>query len=525
MLMGSSNKIPMKCCCCFSFSIVVLLLSSHCYVLIKAEEHAYASGIRREITVDVQARARAQAQAHQQQQGIQNQHYHHTHTLQLTSLLSPPDSCNPSPKGDKKLGNSLEVRHRHGPCSPLNTDKSSGPTHAEILEADQARVESIKARVKPKLTMVNTDRIGHKKAVGLPAKSGSTIGSGNFIVTLGLGTPRKDLSLIFDTGSDFTWTQCAPCSKSCYKQKEAVFDPSASSTYSNITCSSSLCSDVRSATSTDPGCTASTCVYGIQYGDSSFSVGFFAKDTLSLGSSSSDTLPNFLFGCGENNQGLFGGSAGLFGLGRNKLSAVSQTASKYGSYFSYCLPSKSTSTGHLTFGKGGTYSKGIRYTSLLSSSQGPSFYFIELQDIGVGGKKLSISPSVFSTAGTVIDSGTVITRLPPDAYSALQSGFSKAMAKYPKAPALSILDTCYDFSNYSTVTVPKVSLFFGGGAEVDLQLPGILYVNNLSQVCLAFAANEEATDVGILGNVQQLTFDVVYDVSAGKLGFAPGGCA
>lgn len=448
----------------------------------------------------------------------------HTFQVEVGTLLPPhAHSCNPSPspKGMKsRRRNSLEVRHRHGAC-----EESRQPSHEEILEQDKARVESIKGRVKPKSAsaMVDTDGI-RQKAVGLPAKPGSTVGSGNYIVTLGLGTPKKDLSLIFDTGSDFTWTQCAPCTKSCYKQKEPVFDPSASSTYSNVTCTSPLCSEVRAATSTDPGCSGSTCVYGIQYGDSSFSVGFFAKDTLSLGSAV-DTVPNFLFGCGENNQGLFGGSAGLLGLGRNKFSAVSQTASKYGTYFSYCLPSKTTSTGHLTFGKGGTFAKEMKYTSLLSSSQGPSFYFVQLQGISVGGNKLTISPTVFTTAGTVIDSGTVITRLPPDAYSALQGAFSKLMSKYPQAPALSILDTCYDFSSHATVNVPKISLLFSGGAELDLQLPGIFYVKDITQVCLAFAGNDDAGDVAILGNVQQLTFDVVYDVAAGKLGFGSGGCA
>jgi len=31
-----------------------------------------------------------------------------------------------------------------------------------------------------------------------------------------------------------------------------------------------------------PGCSDSTCLYGIQYGDQSFSVGFFAQETLTL---------------------------------------------------------------------------------------------------------------------------------------------------------------------------------------------------------------------------------------------------
>ncbi|XP_057539405.1 aspartyl protease family protein At5g10770-like [Amaranthus tricolor] len=498
-----------KCFICLSMVVVLHVCFSNSHWFVDAKDVVFKA-THSELNLDLQ---------------------NHFHTVEISSLLpaSEDESCNASPK-EKRKESSLEVRHKYGPCSTLDLDKTSRPSHVEILRHDEERVQSIRERVRPKTVEVDSfelynvpkkDRM-KQKAVGLPAMSGSTIGSGNYIVTIGLGTPKKDLSLIFDTGSDFTWTQCAPCKKSCYKQKDPIFDPTESSTYSNITCSSPLCSKVRSATSASPGCSSSTCIYGIQYGDSSFSVGFFAKDTLSLGSY--NTIPNFYFGCGENNQGLFGGSAGLLGLGRNQLSFMSQCAPKYGKYFSYCLPSRSTSTGHLTFGKGGTISKTITYTPLLSSSAGPSFYFISLQGLRVGGQKLQISPTVFSQGGTLIDSGTVITRLPPDAYSALQGAFSKAMFKYPKAPALSILDTCYDLSSYPTVTVPKIGLLFNGGAEVVIPPSGIFYVKNLSQACLAFASNEDPSDVGILGNVQQLTFDVVYDVAGGKLGFGPGGC-
>ncbi|KAM0963665.1 hypothetical protein ACFX2A_023122 [Malus domestica] len=90
-----------------------------------------------------------------------------------------------------------------------------------------------------------------------------------------LGSPKKMLSLIFDTGSDLTWTQCRPCAKSCYKQKEPIFNPATSSSYVNISCSSATCSELVSGTGNTPGCASSTCVYGIQYGDQSFSVEFF----------------------------------------------------------------------------------------------------------------------------------------------------------------------------------------------------------------------------------------------------------
>lgn len=264
-------------------------------------------------------------------------------------------------------------------------------------------------------------------------------------------------------------------------------------------------------------------MYGIQYGDASYSIGFFGKETLTL--TPTDVFPNFLFGCGQNNRGLFGGAAGLLGLGRDQISVVSQTAQKYNKIFSYCLPSSASSTGHLTFGNGGGVSKAVKFTPLSTISQGSSFYGLDLTGISVAGRKLSIAASVFSTAGTIIDSGTVITRLPPDAYAALRTAFRQLMSKYPTAPALSILDTCYDFSKYQTVSVPKISLFFSGGIEVSIDKTGILYSSSLSQVCLAFAANSDRSDLAIFGNTQQHTLEVVYDVAGGKVGFASGGCS
>ncbi|XWS26137.1 hypothetical protein CRYUN_Cryun26dG0005000 [Craigia yunnanensis] len=438
-----------------------------------------------------------------------------SHTIQVSSLL-PSSVCSPSAKAlDKK--SSLPVVHKHGPCSQLHQDKAN-TTHAEILLQDEARVKSIYSKLAKNPGSSNVEETD---AARLPAKDGSVVGSGNYIVTVGFGTPKKDLSLIFDTGSDITWTQCQPCAGSCYKQQDPIFTPSLSSTYSNISCVSTVCSSLSSATGNSPRCSSSACVYAIQYGDSSFSVGFFAKETLTL--TSTDVFDNFLFGCGQDNQGLFGRAAGLLGLGRDKLSLPSQTALKYKKVFSYCLPSSASSTGFLSFGYSGL-SNSLKFTTLSKISQGSSFYGIDITGISVGGKKLSISASVFTTAGAIIDSGTVITRLPPTAYAALRSAFRQGMSQYPMAQPLSILDTCYDFSKYSSVTVPKISFFFSGGVEVPISQKGIFFLNGVSQVCLAFTGNGDDSDVAIFGNTQQKTLQVVYDGAAGRIGFGTGGC-
>ncbi|XP_062099553.1 aspartyl protease family protein At5g10770-like [Humulus lupulus] len=461
-------------------------------------------------------------------ESVINSHPHHyTHTLPLNSLF-PASTCDSSSTVDNNEA-TLKVIHKHGPCSPHQAKTD----HTQILQQDQYRVNSIRSRLSDN-SAAPTARGGRKgrgggtgekkDAITLPAKSGAVLGSGNYIVTVGLGTPKKDLSLIFDTGSDITWTQCQPCAKSCYDQKEPIFDPSKSSTYSNVSCTSAECTTLKSATGNTPACSSgsSTCIYGIQYGDQSFSVGYFSKERLTL--SSSAVIDNVLFGCGQNNQGLFGGSAGLLGLGRNKLSIVEQTAQKYNRYFSYCLPSTSSQTGYLTLGNAAKASDSVKYTPLSTISGGASFYGLQVLGISVGGKKLPISPSLFQSSGTIIDSGTVITRLPPTAYGAISSEFKKQMSSYPVAPALSILDTCYDLSKYKTVTIPKIAFTFGGGTTVELDSTGILYASKISQVCLAFAANGDDGDVAIFGNVQQKTLQVVYDIGGAKIGFGTRGC-
>ncbi|XP_028121921.1 aspartyl protease family protein At5g10770-like, partial [Camellia sinensis] len=331
---------------------------------------------------------------------------------------------------------------------------------------------SIQSRLRQNSLEKDSSSSNSKAATTIPAKSGIPIGSFNYIVIVALGTPTKQLSLVFDTGSTFVWTQCKPCTVFCYKQKQPIFDPSHSTTYKNITCTSGHCSQLSSSTNIPPSCSTNTCVYGIRYGDGSTSYGFFASETFTL--TPSDVFPNFLFGCGENNQGQFDGEAGLIGLGRSRLSLVSQISSKYGNYFSYCLPSTPSYTGSLTFGKGGRSSAGssLQFTPLLSKSKDPSLYYVDIIGIKVGGKTLSISQSVFKTPGSIIDSGTVITRLPPAAYDSLTTAFRQHMTQYRMAKPLSILDTCYRVKKNTTAEDTEYKLCSAATSKLCLTTRG-----------------------------------------------------
>lgn len=273
-----------------------------------------------------------------------------------------------------------------------------------------------------------------------------------------------------------------------------------------------------------PVCSGTSCGYAALYGDLSYSGGLFGKDTLTL--SPTDVIKDFEFGCGQNSSGSFGEAAGIIGLGRDELSFVEQSASQFGKYFSYCIPSTSSSPGHLTFGKGDVANNTTSFTPMTTNPHLESFYGIDIIGIGVEGEPLSIPPAIFSTAKAIIDSGTTLTWLPTTAYTALRTAFRQHMTDYPLAPSFSILDTCYDLSQHETVILPKVSFTFGGNTVVDLSNPhGVLFAIKASQVCLAFAPNKNDSDLAIFGNVQQKTLEIVYDVAGEKIGFGPNGCS
>ncbi|KAI0519501.1 hypothetical protein KFK09_006950 [Dendrobium nobile] len=404
----------------------------------------------------------------------------------------------------------VKVFHRHGPCSSLaGQDK---PTHVELLRQDQAYVDYIHRRAANATAHLNP--IAGSLSAGYPVDIGKALGTNLYIVNIGLGTPTNSFTVAIDTGSDLTWTQCVPCDN-CYTQKDPFYDPTQSSTFADIPCNSQYCIDLENF-----GCSStSTCLYHEIYGDGSYTNGSFIQDTFTF---SDDAIPNFRYGCGHNNSVSFGKADGVLGLGRGVVSIISQTTQLYNNVFSYCLPSGTTTIGYLELG---SFGPDVEFTPMLTNQNLPSFYFLKLIAISIGGARLALSPTVFTDPGTILDSGTTISRLPPTAYFALRDIFRQYMIDIPKAPPLSLLDTCYNFTNYEIVNVPSIALIYDGEVTTTLDFNGIVYMNDNSQVCLAFTANNDDSELVIIGNVQQRRFEVVYDVGNLKIGFAAKGCS
>ncbi|GJN28940.1 hypothetical protein PR202_gb17116 [Eleusine coracana subsp. coracana] len=354
-------------------------------------------------------------------------------------------------------------------------------------------------------------------SVTIPDRPGTSLNTLEFVVTLGFGTPARPSAVLFDTGSDLSWIQCLPCSGHCYNQHDPLFDPSKSSTYSAVSCSDPQCSATGNRQ-----CNGTTCLYDVEYGDTSSSFGILSREMLTL--TSSRSLPGFVFGCGQQNLGRFGEVDGLIGLGRGKLSLSSQAATSFGATFSYCLPSHDNTPGYLNIGSTPVSSK-VQYTAMIQKQEYPSFYFVELVSIDIGGYVLPVPPTVFTSTGTLLDSGTILTYLPTEAYTALRDRFKFTMKGYKPAPPYDILDTCYDFTGQSSIIAPAVSFKFSDGAVFHLDFFGVMvFPEQPTMGCLAFVSRPSAMPFTIVGNIQQRSTEVIYDVAAEKIGFVPASC-
>ena len=284
--------------------------------------------------------------------------------------------------------------------------------------------------------------------------------------------------------------------------------------------------------------TTNLCLYQVVYGDGSFTEGDFATEALSF---KGTTVQNVALGCGNDNEGLFAGAAGLFGLGDGSLSFISQLSTgppQYPKIFSYCLLDRDRlGLSTLTFGGFPRAIRGARteFAPLLINHDYPTFYYAPVTGISVGGVLLtSIPSSAFhmdttpgptNGGGVIIDSGTSVSRLNDGAYMPLRAAFRAAAAarSYPLSSGVSLFDTCYDLSGRRSVTVPTVSFHFQGGATMDLPTANYFVpVDSRGTYCLAFSSTSGL--LSIIGNIQQQSFRMVFDAQSNRLGIAPNQC-
>nr|DAD22089.1 TPA_asm: hypothetical protein HUJ06_023552 [Nelumbo nucifera] len=165
----------------------------------------------------------------------------------------------------------------------------------------------------------------------------------------------------------------------------------------------------------------------------------------------------------------------------------------------------------------------LRTTPLLRNPHRPSLYYVNLTGISVGKVLVPVAPELLAFdpntgAGTIIDSGTVITRFVQPVYTAIRDEFRKQI----NAPisSLGAFDTC--FKTTYEAEKPAVTLHFTG---MDLTLPTentLIHSSAGSLTCLAMAAapNNVNTVLNVIANLQQQNLRVLFDVPNSRLGIA-----
>lgn len=391
------------------------------------------------------------------------------------------------------------------------------------LGRDSARVDALASKLNLALNNVTrTDLTPLRTEIqpedlSTPVVSGTSQGSGEYFSRIGVGTPAKQFYMVLDTGSDVNWLQCQPCTD-CYQQTDPVFTPSSSSSYAALTCESPQCGSLEVS-----ACRTGKCLYQVSYGDGSFTVGDFVTETVSFGDSGS--VNDVALGCGHDNEGLFMGSAGLLGLGGGPLSLTKQIKA---SSFSYCLVDRDSSkSSTLDFNSAAPGAESV-FAPLVKNGKVDTFYYVGLTGMSVGGKTVSIPPSLFQMdesgdGGIIVDSGTAITRLQTQAYNSLRDAFVKLTPDLKSTSGVALFDTCYDFSSLSSVQVPTVSFQFTGGRSLALPAKNYLIpVDSAGTFCFAFAPT--TSSLSIIGNVQQQGTRVTFDLANSRVGFTPNKC-
>ncbi|KAJ0046173.1 hypothetical protein Pint_05238 [Pistacia integerrima] len=402
-------------------------------------------------------------------------------------------------------GSTLQVFHVFSPCSPFRPSKpvSWEENVLQMQAKDQARLQFLSSLVA-------------RKSVVPIASGRQIIQSPTYIVRAKIGTPAQTMLMAMDTSNDAAWVPCTGC-VGC---GSTVFNTAKSSSFKPVGCQAAQCKQVP-----NPTCGGTTCSFNLTYGSSTVAANL-SQDNITL---ATDSIFRYTFGCIAKATGSSVPPQGLLGLGRGPLSLLSQTQHLYQSTFSYCLPSfKSVNfSGSLRLGPIGQ-PKRIKYTPLLKNPRRSSLYYVNLMAIRVGRKVVDIPPTAFAFnpttgSGTIIDSGTVFTRLVTPAYIAVRDEFRKRVGRNLTVTTLGGFDTCYSVP----IVAPTITLMFSG-MNVTLPQDNLLIHSTAGSItCLAMAAAPDNVNsvLNVIANMQQQNHRFLFDVPNSRLGVAREPCS
>ncbi|VVA94221.1 unnamed protein product [Arabis nemorensis] len=354
------------------------------------------------------------------------------------------------------------------------------------------------------------------------------------IISLPIGTPPQTQQMVLDTGSQLSWIQCHRKKK--LPPPTTSFDPSLSTSFSDLPCSHPLCKpripDFTLPTSCDSN---RLCHYSYFYADGTFAEGNLVKEKITF--SITESTPPLILGCATESSD----DRGILGMNRGRLSFVSQAKI---SKFSYCIPPRSnrpgfTPTGSFYLGENPN-SHGFKYVSLLTFPESqrmpnldPLAYTVPMIGIRIGGKKLNISGSVFrpdagGSGQTMVDSGSEFTHLVDAAYHKVREEIVKLVGPRLKKDYVygGTADMCFVGNPIAIQRLIGDLVFeFTRGVEILVSKERVLVNVGGGVHCLGIGRSSMlGAASNIIGNVHQQNLWVEFDVTNRRVGFAKADC-
>ncbi|KAJ4902276.1 Eukaryotic aspartyl protease family protein [Raphanus sativus] len=355
------------------------------------------------------------------------------------------------------------------------------------------------------------------------------------ILSLPIGTPAQTQELVLDTGSQLSWIQCHRKKK---KPPTTSFDPSLSSSFSNLPCSHPFCKpripDFTLPTTCDSN---RLCHYSYFYADGTYAEGNLVKEKFTF--SSTQTTPPLILGCAAESTD----DRGILGMNLGRLSFISQAKI---SKFSYCIPTRSnrpgfTPTGSFYLGEN-PISRQFKYVSLLTFPQSqrmpnldPLAYTVPLQGIRIGQKRLDIPASVFrpdagGSGQTMVDSGSEFTHLVDVAYDKVREEIVNRVGPRMKKGYVygETADMCFDGNNPMEIGrfIGDLAFEFGRGVEILVEKQRLLINVGGGVHCVGIGRSSMlGAASNIIGNVHQQNLWVEFDVINKRVGFSKADCS
>ncbi|KAJ1264416.1 hypothetical protein BS78_09G261600 [Paspalum vaginatum] len=400
----------------------------------------------------------------------------------------------------------------------------------------------------------------------LPMRSALNIAHvGMYLVSVRFGTPALPYSLVLDTANDLTWINCrlrrrkgkhygreSPAAQTMSvgggeegpkkpKVTKHWYRPAKSSSWRRIRCSQKECAVLPYNTCQSPS-RIESCSYFQRVQDDTVSVGIYGteKATVTLSDGKMAKLPGLILGCSTLEAG---GSVdahdGVLSLGNGAISFGIHASVRFGNRFSFCLLSANSgpnASSYLTFGPNpamlgpGTMETRLVFNVDVTVGLGP-----HVTGITVGGQLLDIPPEVWDDSilggGVILDTGTSVTGLVPEAYDAVTAALDSHLAHLPRVYDVAGFDFCYRWTfagdgvdPANNVTVPSFTVEMEGGARLDADAKSVIMPEVEKGVaCLGFRKLLRGGPV-VFGNVLMQEYIWEFDHYNSKLRFRKDKC-